>query len=219
MQAVILCGGRGTRMLPLTRDVPKCMLPVGGVPFIDHVILALKECGFDEMLLLVSHLGEQVVKWCKAGSRYGVRTTYSWDSGVSMQDALDTSATLLAPEFLLTYGDTWLAADYSEPMTLLYTEGYSRVVTVWPNDGLSNLKSNMVVEGRMCRHARSGETARFVEAGMTAYRRYPRDNDVYAYRLDGLERPYEIGSPEGYALMCKRLAGNPTLVYQAGGER
>ena len=72
-QAVILVGGKGTRLRPLTNDCPKPLLPVEGRPFLDYLIVQLKEQGIEEIILLTGYLGEQIKKQVGDGSRYGVK--------------------------------------------------------------------------------------------------------------------------------------------------
>lgn len=222
MQAVIAAGGKGTRMMPLTRDVPKCLLPVNGVPFIDHILFSLKDSGYTDVILLVSHYGGQVVKWCRDGARYGLDIEYSWDTGEGgVAGAIGEAYDQLDDTFLLTYGDVWLNIDYAAPLAMLRNTGVNIVMSVWPHDGTAHLKANVAIEGGVCRYANKDENPRFVEAGALAYRKAPTVTNppAYAYRLDGFERPFEIGSPEGYAATCRRLAGARTLPYSYAGER
>jgi len=59
-QGVILAGGLGTRMRPLTETIPKPMIPVSGKPFLHHQLELLRRSGFRRVLLLVAYLGEQM---------------------------------------------------------------------------------------------------------------------------------------------------------------
>lgn len=58
MKAVILAAGRGTRLEPLTLEVPKCMVKVRGVPMIDRLIARVREAGIDEIVVVSGHLHE-----------------------------------------------------------------------------------------------------------------------------------------------------------------
>ena len=69
-QAVILAGGQGTRLGPLTRQIPKPMLPVAGRPFLDYLIWNLSRHGVDEIVLSCGYLGEQIVDYYR-GKRWG----------------------------------------------------------------------------------------------------------------------------------------------------
>jgi histidinol-phosphate phosphatase family protein len=76
-QAVILAGGRGERMRPLTDIRPKPMIEVCGKPFIEHQILMLREQGFRRVLLLLGYLAEVVQDYFGDGSKWGMQIDYS----------------------------------------------------------------------------------------------------------------------------------------------
>jgi D-glycero-alpha-D-manno-heptose 1-phosphate guanylyltransferase len=74
-QCVMLVGGRGTRLGALTADTPKPLLPVGGRPFLEYLLLEAARLGFRRILLLAGFGGEQVVNYARAeslGPRIGV---------------------------------------------------------------------------------------------------------------------------------------------------
>lgn len=77
MKGVILAGGTGSRLYPLTKAVNKHLLPVGGVPMICHGITKMKEAGIKDVLVVSGrhHLGD-MVKLLEDGSEFGVRLTY-----------------------------------------------------------------------------------------------------------------------------------------------
>ena len=60
MKAVLLAAGLGTRLLPLTREIPKCLIPVNGVPLMDYWFRLFRKFGIDEVLINVNHLPEKV---------------------------------------------------------------------------------------------------------------------------------------------------------------
>src|SRR3954471_10680580 len=76
-QAVILAGGRGTRMLPLTEKRPKPMVDVRGKPFLEHLVEMLREQGFQRVLLLLGYLPEVVTDHFGDGSAWGLDIDYS----------------------------------------------------------------------------------------------------------------------------------------------
>src|SRR5512140_2871048 len=77
MQAVILAGGLATRMRPRTLTTPKSMLPVAGRPFVDWQLEKLRACGYDDVVMCIAHLGEQISAHVGDGARYGLRVRYS----------------------------------------------------------------------------------------------------------------------------------------------
>ena len=72
-QAVILAGGRGTRLKPLTDTRPKPMIEFHGKPFLEYLIEMLREQGFERVLLLLGYLPEVVQDHFGDGSRFGKR--------------------------------------------------------------------------------------------------------------------------------------------------
>src|SRR5262245_58244151 len=76
-QAVILAGGRGTRLRPLTETRPKPMVEVRGKPFLEYQIEQLRDQGFEHVLLLLGYLPEVVREYCGDGRRWGVKISYS----------------------------------------------------------------------------------------------------------------------------------------------
>lgn len=79
MKAMILAGGLSTRLYPLTRQVPKPLVPVAGVPNAEHLIAYLHAYGFDDIAINVHYLADAIVETLGDGSRFGVRLTYSYE--------------------------------------------------------------------------------------------------------------------------------------------
>src|SRR6266567_9060405 len=77
MQTVILAGGLGTRLWPLTEAIPKPMVTVAGVPYLEHQLRLLAEQNLRDVLLLTGYLGEQIEAHFGEGERFGLRLEYS----------------------------------------------------------------------------------------------------------------------------------------------
>ena len=76
LSAVIMAGGYGKRLLPLTEHVPKPMLPVGDRPLLEHTIEQLRRSGISEVNLTTHYLPEQIVEHFGDGGAFGVKLTY-----------------------------------------------------------------------------------------------------------------------------------------------
>ncbi len=76
MKAVILAGGFGTRLRPLTVNIPKPMVPVMNVPMLEHIINLLKKNGFTDIIINLFYQPEIIINYFKEGSSFGVRITY-----------------------------------------------------------------------------------------------------------------------------------------------
>src|SRR5579863_2096343 len=113
MQAVILAGGLGTRLRPITERIPKPMVEVGGRPFLEYIIQHLQKYDFRKVLVLLSYLGEHIQEHFGDGSRFGVDIEYSWEpSPLGTAGAIRNAKDLLDAEFLVIYGDSLLPIDY-----------------------------------------------------------------------------------------------------------
>jgi len=76
MQAVILAGGRGTRLRPITNSIPKPMIMFHGKPFLEYLIIQLKEQGIKKVLLLLGYLPDVIMNYFKDGRQYGIHIEY-----------------------------------------------------------------------------------------------------------------------------------------------
>jgi MurNAc alpha-1-phosphate uridylyltransferase len=117
--AMILAAGFGTRMRPLTDHTPKPMLPVAGMPLIEHHVRKLVKAGFSHIVINHAYLGEQIEAYLKDGSDFGCRISYSQEhepleTGGGIFKALPL---LLQGEddfFAVVNGDVWVDLDYKQ---------------------------------------------------------------------------------------------------------
>jgi mannose-1-phosphate guanylyltransferase len=85
MKAMILAAGKGTRVRPLTYDLPKPMIPVLGKPVMAYLIEHLRKHGVTEIMVNVSHLHEKIEEYFGEGEQYGVQIGYSFE-GYTKED-------------------------------------------------------------------------------------------------------------------------------------
>ena len=109
LQAVILCGGRGIRLKPLTDSMPKPMVPVNGKPYLHHLLQQLAEQGITRFLLLTGYRGQAISDYFGAGSQWGWSIDYSdgpaeWDTGRRIWEA----RLRLETRFVLLYSDNFV---------------------------------------------------------------------------------------------------------------
>ena len=115
MQAVILAGGLGTRMRPITETIPKPMIALAGKPFLQHQLELLRDAGISRALLLVAYLGEQIREYFGDGAKFGCHVSYSFEPALlGTGGALKNAEAQLQDYFVLVNGDTYLAIDYRE---------------------------------------------------------------------------------------------------------
>ena len=114
-QAVILCGGLGERLRPLTEDLPKPLAPVGGRPFLEYLICQLREQQVERVVLLTGYYGEKIRDHFGDGAGHGVQIDYSpgpaeWDTGRRIWEA----RMMLDCRFLLLYSDNYVPVNIAE---------------------------------------------------------------------------------------------------------
>jgi NDP-sugar pyrophosphorylase family protein len=114
MRAVILAGGKGTRLKPYTTVFPKPLVPIDNMPIVEIVIRQLKAHGFNRVTLSVGHLAELLIAYFGDGSKWGVQIEYSKED----QPLGTTGALALIPglnqTFLAMNGDILTTLDYGE---------------------------------------------------------------------------------------------------------
>jgi mannose-1-phosphate guanylyltransferase / phosphomannomutase len=115
MKAVIMAGGEGTRLRPLTSNAPKPMMPVANRPMMEHIINLLKEHGFDEIVVTVAFLANHIRNYFGDGSELGVRMVYATEetplgTAGSVRNAMDE----LKERFLVISGDVLTDIDLGE---------------------------------------------------------------------------------------------------------
>lgn len=150
-QAVILAGGRGERLRPLTDNCPKPMILVHGRPFIEYQLDILKKNGIKEVVFLLGYLKERFIEHFSDGRNFGLDIKYH--IGTVEDDTatrLRKAKNLLAEEFLLLYGDIyWPFLDLKKMGGFYYSSGKMALMTVYDNKdgrGEQGFKCNVALD-------------------------------------------------------------------------
>src|SRR3989338_2031267 len=114
MQAVVLAGGLGERMRPLTHITAKLMLKVYGRPFLEHHVIALRDSGINDIVLLVGYLAGQIKSYFGDGSDFSVSISYSEDDMLGTGGAIKNASGILNDRFIVLNGDTFLPVSYND---------------------------------------------------------------------------------------------------------
>lgn len=104
MKVVILCGGQGIRAYPLTRHLPKALLPVAGLPIVEQVMRLYSSQGFDEFVLATGHLREPIVEYFRERTEWRVACVDTGDR-TDTADRLRACLDHAGARFLATYCD------------------------------------------------------------------------------------------------------------------
>ena len=178
MQAVILAGGLGTRLRPITEHIPKPMVEVAGEPFLARIVRWLAKHDFRRLLLLLGYRGEVVSDYFGDGHRFGVSIEYSREpSPLGTGGAIRYALEKLEDEFLLLYGDSYLPIDYKQVFGAFLTPSpCSGLMVVYDNRlADTGVTSNVAVDGNgwVARYAKNQLDAdlQYVEAGVLCFRK------------------------------------------------
>lgn len=157
-QAVILAGGLGTRLRPLTDTIPKPMVSVAGRPFLEYLLELLKRNGIQEVVLLLGYLPEKVTEYFGDGSVVSLKIKYSIssiedDTGTRIKKA----AELLDDNFILLYCDNyWPAFNLKELVNFWQEKNTLASVVVYSNkDNFTKNNVKVDQQGYVLKYDRS----------------------------------------------------------------
>ena len=227
LPVVILAGGLATRLRPITETIPKSLVEVAGEPFIAHQLRELARQGIEDVVLCVGFLGEQIERFVKDGSQYGVQVQYSYDTQklLGTGGAIRNAILLLKDEFFVLYGDSWLNIEYRAVYESFQNSGGPALMTVFRNEGRWDT-SNVEMDGnRIKLYSKSQRNPRMthIDYGLGILKQ-----DVFEYyaekskfdlaeiyeiisqkgelgSFEATHRFYEIGSHTGLSELNKRL--------------
>src|SRR3990172_1587633 len=114
MKAMILAAGQGTRLAPLTDSLPKCMIPIGGRPVLEHTLIGLRSHAVSEVIINLDHQPDVIPAYFGDGSRWGMRLTYSLENELlGTAGGVKHAARFFDGPFLVVYGDNLSTCDLS----------------------------------------------------------------------------------------------------------
>lgn len=112
MKAIVMAGGKGSRLHPYSALFPKPLMPIGEMPILEHLLRRLKAAGITEVVLAVNHLRHLIEAFFGDGSRIGIPITYSVeDKPLGTAGPIGLALDRLGETFLLTNGDLLTTLD------------------------------------------------------------------------------------------------------------
>ena len=161
MKTVIMAGGKGTRISDFSKglnggkEIPKPLIPIGGIPVLERELAGLKEQGFEDIIITVGYLGQQIVDYFGDGSKispvtgypFGVKIQYSAEKEpLGNAGALFKIKNQLNDDFLLLNGDAVFDIDLHRFIT--YHKGKNAVVTLFTHANNHPYDSGLVITGQ-----------------------------------------------------------------------
>lgn len=239
-QAVILAGGRGTRMRPLTDDRPKPMIEINGKPFLTYIVERLAEQGFERIEMLLGYLPDVIRDYFGDGQEFGVRIDYTVSDADDLTSRrLQLTEERLDPLFLLLYCDNYWPIDMDRHWARYREIGAPVMTTIYANDdGYSrdNVRVNDAGLIEVFDRSRSAPGLKGVEISYAIIpramlERLPADGDELVEQAlypqlaeEGLlgayvsgHRYYSIGSMHRLPLTEAFFARTPTIILDRDG--
>jgi len=233
MQCVILAGGLGTRMRPLTETCPKTLIPVCGHPFAYHQVHWLAAQGISEVVYCIGHQGHKIRDYW-ASQPSPVDSIRFVDEGEKLRGTggalrLARNQGALAESFFVIYGDSFLPVQFAPVWEAFRASGAPALMTVFHNQGRWDRSNAIYQNGRVTLYDKRGDRSmRYIDYGLSAMHADLLDDiraDVFDLstlfhelsvrgQLVGFEvgqRFYEIGSPQGLQDLEQYLVEAETL--------
>lgn len=238
-QAVILAGGRGTRLMPLTKTLPKPMVSFHGKPFLEYLIESVRDQGFERILLLLGYLPSAIQDYFGDGSEWGVRIEYSiTDVHNETGRRIKLAQSLIDPVFLLMYCDNYWPMRFDRMWSRYEETGAEVQLTVYRNkDNYTRHNVQIDDKGRVVQYDRDWRAKHLegVDIGFallkrgaidllpdnnvsfenTVYNRFLAARKLYAFVTE--HRYYSVGGHDRLELTRDFLKRRPTVLVDRDG--
>lgn len=236
MQAIVLAGGKGTRLAPYTNILPKPLMPIGNMPILEVLLRQMKLAGIHEVVLTVGHLASLLEAFFKDGSRWGLSIRYS------MEDCpLGTAGPLalvagLENTFLVCNGDVLTTLDLKALLSfhraqggiatiamhrrqvkinlgVIQCDGGNAITGYVEKPALDYLVSMgvYVFEPKVLEYIPRGQYLDFPDL---VHKLLEAGEKVYGYPFDGYWQ--DLGNPEDYQQAQEDFASMQTLFFPGG---
>ena len=213
----ILLGGKATRLGPLAKNTPKCLIKVGDHPFLYYQLSMLAEQGVESVILCLGHLSEQIVKYVENKFRHKINISYSYDgnkplgTGGSIKKAIKG---LDRPLFVM-YGDSLLNVSFKKVQSS-YERGQGPLMVIFKNSNQFDQSNVYYSNQQICYNKlKPHKDSNHIDYGLSIFEETHFTNTANSFDLALLhekfselgnlqsyiakKRFYEIGSLEGLA--------------------
>lgn len=130
LQVILLCGGKGERLRPLTEGLPKPLIPIKGKPLLGHIVEHLRKHSIREFIAAVGYKADRIKEYFEKDLRAKAELVDSGDADIVKR--LAACAPLIKGDFLVLYGDTLSNVDLDDLIAFHRARPQKATVTVWP---------------------------------------------------------------------------------------
>lgn len=228
MKAVIMAGGKGTRITSVASDIPKPMILIERKPVLEHEIECLRKQGFTDLILTVSHLGNIIMDYFGDGSKFGVHIEYYFEKEpLGNAGALFKIKDQLSDDFLLLNADAMFDVDFNR--FVAYHKQHQGLVTLFTHPNSHPYDSGLIISNASCQveqwlakeDARPTYYKNRVNAGLHVLNKEVLNQTIHTQKIDldrqllkplaGTGKMYcydspeyvkDMGTPERYYAVC-----------------
>ena len=233
LPVAILAGGLATRLHPITKTMPKALVPVAGRPFVLWQLEYLRDQGVSRVVLCTGYRSTQIEQIVGNGSQFGIVVEYSDDGATLLGTggALGKALPLLGPEFFVLYGDSFLSVSFSTVEQAYYGSDRPGLMTVYRNEGEWEASNVVFNNGQVLEYNKTKprHDMAYIDYGLgvlsksvvehycqekvfdlaTVYEALANARQLAGFEV--VERFYEIGSPDGLAQTEEYLRSKVSL--------
>jgi NDP-sugar pyrophosphorylase family protein len=230
---VILSGGLAKRLHPITKNIPKSLIPIAGKAFVIHQLEYLRKQGIKKVVFCLNHLGEMIENKIGNGKNFSMEITYSYDGldPLGTGGAIVKALPLLESNFFILYGDSYLPLNFKKVEIVYKSTKKKALMTVFKNNNKFDKSNVMFLNQKLIRYNKENPLKKmnYIDYGLSIvsasifkkYTNYLTFDLAEVYKdlslkkkLAGLEvheRFYEIGShiglkeTESYLLSNKKI--------------
>lgn len=200
----ILAGGLATRLGKITKNIPKSLININGKPFIDWQLDLLKEYGYKNFVLCLSHKSELIIEHLGDGSRFGININYSLDGNnqLGTGGAIKKALPLLGENFAVIYGDSYLPINYTKLESAFLNSKSLGVMTVFRNANKFDTSNVKFLNNRVVGYNKNGSDTdmEFIDYGITYF-------NSEAFRTKYLDEPFDLAQLLSELSFAQKLGG------------
>lgn len=210
---IILCGGTGSRLSKIVHEVPKCLAPINGIPFLLYKIKYLESVGISEVFLSTGYLGHKIKEFTETlDTSLNITIVDEGNNLLGTGGAAKKSYELINGPAFLTYGDTFLDVSYSD-VYKRYLESQNPLMTIYKNNKKYDTSNVFLKDGKILyKKHRPHPNSQYIDYGLSIFSNkdfigtdnifdlsiiqesFSRDGKLDYFEVN--KRFYEIGTPK-----------------------
>ena len=214
---LVICGGKATRLYPITNTIPKSLIEIDGEPFIHHQLNLLKQQRIENVVLCVGKFGELIEEYVGNGHKWDLNVQYSYDGDTLLGTggAIKKAFKILPETFMVLYGDSYLDVELKPIIEKFEHDRKPSLMTIYHNKNKWNKSNILFKNGLILKYNKKNPTPEmeYIDYGINILRKQAFVgftgtfdlSDVFVKliendKMSGFEvdkRFYEIGSIRG----------------------